>query len=102
MSDTIINKIIEAFDKDDTAAKFLSDDGDGGFAGGVYRMARRIDELENALRDLLPPTHGIHGGPLTSIQFNYEDGTNERSARHKGSIGSAEVARIRRVLEDDY
>lgn len=38
-------RIVEAFDKDPTAIQFIRDDGEGGFAAGVYRMAREIDRL---------------------------------------------------------
>jgi hypothetical protein len=38
-------RIVEFFDKDETAGSFLSEDGDGGFVGAVYRMAREIDRL---------------------------------------------------------
>lgn len=44
-SDFIVGRIIEAFDRDATAGSFLREDGDGGFAGGIYRMAREIDRL---------------------------------------------------------
>lgn len=37
--------LLNAFDKDDTAAQFVREDGQGGFASGVYRMAREIDRL---------------------------------------------------------
>ncbi len=57
-------RVIQAFDSDEVTNSFLSEDGDGGFAGGVYRMtdeikrlreaetqqAKRIAELEAALR----------------------------------------------------
>ena len=36
--------IIRAFD-DKTATQYLRDDGEGGFAAGVYRMAREIERL---------------------------------------------------------
>lgn len=39
-------RLIELFDLDETAARFVADDGDGGFVGAVYRMARHIDRLE--------------------------------------------------------
>lgn len=42
-------RIVTIFDQDPTAGSFLSEDGEGGFAGAVHRMAREID----ALRDLL-------------------------------------------------
>lgn len=45
MTDPIYLRIVEAFDKDKTAQQFLRDDGEGGFAAGVYRMAREIDRL---------------------------------------------------------
>ena len=38
-------RIIEIFDKDETAGSFLREDGEGGFASGVHRMAREIDRL---------------------------------------------------------
>lgn len=38
-------RLITLFDQDATAASFLSEDGEGGFVGGVYRMAREIDRL---------------------------------------------------------
>jgi hypothetical protein len=38
-------RIVDAFDKDNTAIQFLREDGDGGFAAGIYRMAREIDRL---------------------------------------------------------
>lgn len=37
--------IVKAFDRDATAIQFLREDGEGGFGGGVYRMAREIDRL---------------------------------------------------------
>src|SRR5690606_34820630 len=37
--------IVSAFDRDATASQFLRDDGEGGFASGIYRMAREIDRL---------------------------------------------------------
>lgn len=39
------DRIVEMFDKDATAGHFLREDGEGGFASGVYRMAREIDRL---------------------------------------------------------
>lgn len=42
-------RLVIIFDQDPTAGSFLSEDGEGGFAGAVHRMAREID----ALRDLL-------------------------------------------------
>lgn len=47
------NRVIDAFDKDETAVSFLRDDGEGGFASGVYRMAREIERLSAAHAELL-------------------------------------------------
>lgn len=38
-------RVVQAFDRDTTAIQFLRDDGEGGVAAGVYRMAREIDRL---------------------------------------------------------
>lgn len=43
------DRIVEIFDKDETAGSFLREDGEGGFASGVYRMAREIERLRGAL-----------------------------------------------------
>lgn len=37
--------LLVAFDSDPTAMQFLREDGEGGIASGVYRMAREIDRL---------------------------------------------------------
>lgn len=36
---------VRAFDGNQTASQFLRDDGDGGFAAGISRMAAEIDRL---------------------------------------------------------
>ena len=43
MSGNLLDRMSDFFDQDDTAAAFLSEDGDGGFVGAVYRMARELD-----------------------------------------------------------
>ena len=40
-------RIVEIFDTDETAGSFLREDGEGGFASGVYRMAREIERLRD-------------------------------------------------------
>lgn len=37
--------LVVVFDRDKTAIQFLREDGEGGLASGVYRMAREIDRL---------------------------------------------------------
>lgn len=44
-------RIVMLFDRDATAGSFLREDGDGGFAGAVYRMAREIDRLRATTED---------------------------------------------------
>lgn len=46
-------RLITLFDQDATAGSFLSEDGEGGFVAGVYRMAREIERL----RALSPENH---------------------------------------------
>ncbi len=43
-------RIVMLFDRDETAGSFLREDGEGGFTGAVYRMAREIDRLRDALK----------------------------------------------------
>ncbi len=38
-------RIVTLFDEDTTAGSFLREDGEGGFTGAIYRMAREIDAL---------------------------------------------------------
>lgn len=38
-------RIVLLFDQDPTAGQFLGEDGEGGFAGAVFRMAREIERL---------------------------------------------------------
>lgn len=44
------------------------------------------------------PESGIHGGPLVVAKVLYEDGTDENSARHKGTITSDEFRAARSTL----
>lgn len=42
-------RIVMFFDQDETAGAFLREDGDGGFPGALYRMAREIDRLRTTI-----------------------------------------------------
>lgn len=59
------------------------------------RLRSELEAAREALASVLPPTHGIHGGPLVGLRAVYEDGTDESSARHRGWIahGTIEAAR---------
>lgn len=64
-------RIIAIFDTDETAGSFLREDGEGGFASGVYRMAREIERLMELL------THAHDGGEVQDCEtcrrwFNLE------------------------------
>jgi len=41
-------RVADFFDTDATAASFMNEDGDGGFIGAMYRMAREIERLRAA------------------------------------------------------
>jgi len=58
------------------------------------RLAALKAELVEALEKVLPPLHGIHGGPLVQLVATYEDGSDEDTARHRGRVSheSVEVA----------
>lgn len=45
-------RIVMFFDQDETAGAFLREDGDGGFAGAMYRMSREIDRLRTGIKRL--------------------------------------------------
>ena len=45
-------RVVEVFDKDPVAGSFLREDGEGGFASGVYRMAREIERLRSTILDI--------------------------------------------------
>jgi len=54
-------RVVEVFDKDETAHRFMRDDGDGGFAGAVWQMARKVERLEAALREVAPDHAALAG-----------------------------------------
>lgn len=56
------------------------------------------EELEREVVNVLPPSHGIHGGPLVGLKAIYEDGTDENTARHRGWVSHEAVARLRGML----
>ena len=43
--------IVKAFDEDEVANSFLSEDGEGGFASGVSRMSAEISQLRQDLKE---------------------------------------------------
>lgn len=51
-------RIVNAFDRDETASQFLREDGEGGFASGIYRMAREIERLREKCGE---PQHRLDG-----------------------------------------
>ena len=64
------------------------------------RMAAEaeVKRLREGLAGVLPPSHGLYGGPLVQMVARYEDSTDETSARHKGTISHEAVARARATL----
>lgn len=50
MSSNGYTRIVEVFEQNETAAQFLRDDGEGGFASGVERMAKEIERLRESAR----------------------------------------------------
>ncbi len=55
-------RIIEIFNKDEIAASFLREDGEGGFSSGVHRMAREIEKMRALL------THARDGGEVQNCE----------------------------------
>lgn len=55
MTDLLLQRLAQFFDENETAASFLSEDGDGGYVAAVARMTHEIERLrkaEMAERDL--------------------------------------------------
>ena len=51
-------RVREIFDTDTVAGQFLREDGDGGLASGIYRMAREIERLRSRCGE---PNHRPEG-----------------------------------------
>lgn len=69
-------------------------------ADELATVKAELDELREALERLCRlPQHGIHGGPLTLVKGLYEDGTDETSARHCGSLDPLDFKHARAILE---
>jgi hypothetical protein len=64
----------------------------------IAELKAEVKRLREAVAGVLPPSHGIYGGPLVQMIARYEDGTDETSARHKGTISHEAVARARAAL----
>jgi hypothetical protein len=65
------------------------------------RLRRELEELKDAVRWILPPSHGIHGGPLVRVQAYYEDGSeNEVITPHtqKMTISHENIEKARRLV----
>lgn len=58
-----------------------------------------IEELAAALKLITPPLRGVCGGPLVCAKAIYEDGTDENTKRHKGSISPEDYRRACSTLE---
>lgn len=54
-----------------------------------------VDALYEALRELTPPKHGDFGGPLCSIVFIYEDGSEKSLGHEPATRARAALARAR-------
>lgn len=87
-------RIVEVFDRNETAGAFLSEDGEGGFAAGVSRMADEIDRLRAALSAAPEPVTVEGGGnavpqtldeiienSLRMWYFNYDPSLDHTAAR---------------------
>lgn len=73
-----------------------------GFTGLIElhrEAAACIKDLAAALKLITPPLHGVYGGPLVCTKAIYEDGTDENTKRHKGSISPEDYYRARATLE---
>lgn len=75
-----------------------AEDANAALIAAAPTLLAQRDALADALRALLPPERGIHGGPLVCGVWRYEDGTDENSARHKGQIAPHTVAKARAAL----
>lgn len=65
-------RIVLLFDQDPTAGQFLSEDGEGGFTGAVFRMAREIDALRATIvpeGSIKLPKNAVEAEAMQKIGF---------------------------------
>lgn len=99
-------RIVEIFDKDPTAGSFLSEDGEGGFAAGVHRMAREIEELRALLvpfakgkTSLAYGRLGFLGGPSPRDVLNAKAYFGEKVPPEEGPQSTRNIETLRNALE---
>lgn len=111
-------RIVDFFDRDETAGSFLREDGEGGFVGGIYRMAREIESLRasSAAKDaeiaalkkeaadvVRPfaevPLEGTFGGPLCGAKGLYEDGSEPEYNPDRSILGREPFCAARSFLD---
>lgn len=64
VSDDFMWRVAKFFDADLTAGSFLREDGEGGFIGGMHRMAREIDRLREAAEGWRPISEAKKDGTV--------------------------------------
>jgi hypothetical protein len=70
----------------------------------ITRLRRELEELKQAVRWILPPSHGIHGGPLVCVQAHYEDRSEEvviTPHTQKMTISHENIEKARRLVEKE-
>ncbi len=77
-------RIVAIFDTDETAGSFLREDGEGGFASGVYRMAREIERLRAALMEAKRTIKALHG----PVAWDIYDQRSPEMKIINGALGS--------------
>ena len=81
-------RIVEFFDKDETAGSFLPEDGDGGFVGAIYRMAREIDALA-ADKARLTKKLVTANAQLADMEFLSVEGFSDWKKDRRAALGTS-------------
>lgn len=96
----ILMRIVSIFDRDETAGAFLSEDGDGGFGGAIYRMAREIDRLRSiTAAEQAEPAPAARTSVVKMRELLQEIGAKSRALR-KGGPDPMDLHELSDALEE--
>ena len=93
MTDLLLQRLARFFDENDTAASFLSEDGDGGYVAAVTRMTQEIEQRREAVAVVTAQMSGFYAHPgagALTIDFNGPEAAVRARDALKQLLGVAE------------